>query len=404
MRPIAYCEMKYNIKIHLSVLEFLQFFVWGAWFVTTGTYLLTTLKFSGTEVGLVYGAPALAAMLAPFFVGVLADRFFAIEKILSLLHFVGGILLFIVSMLKDFYLFYPALILYTLTYSPTFALSSSLCFHHLEDPKRDFPLVRVWGTVGWIAVGILVGYFNWEPTVIPLQIGAITSIVLSIFSRQLPHTPPKERPKDFSLKQALGLDTLQMLNNRSFVILMLGLSLITIPSSFYYSFVNPYMNELGIKNAAGKMSIGQASEIFFILILPFCLKQLNLKKVIAIGMAAWAIRYFLFSYSTTADQLPIIYVGLLLHGISYSFTFLAGQIFIDGEVPANMRSSAQGFITFITMGFGPFFGSLFAGWVVSANLLENGFHQWEIIWLYPAGIGAVTTVCFLLLFRPLKKT
>ena len=395
--------MNNNIKIRLSVLEFLQFFVWGAWFVTTGTYLLKTLKFSGTEVGLVYGAPALAAMLAPFFVGVLADRFFAIEKILSLLHFIGGILLFIVSTLKDFYLFYPALILYTLTYSPTFALSSSLCFHHLENPKKDFPLVRVWGTIGWIAVGVLVGYFNLEPTVIPLQIGAITSIVLSLYSRRLPHTPPQERAKDFSLKQALGLDTLQLLNNKSFLILMLGLSLITIPSSFYYSFVNPYLNELGIKNAAGKMSIGQASEIFFILILPFCLRKFSLKKVIAIGMAAWAIRYFLFSYSTTADQLPIIYIGLLLHGISYSFTFLAGQIFIDGEVPVSMRSSAQGFITFITMGFGPFLGALFAGWVVSSNLLQNDLHNWEIIWLYPAGIGAFTTIGFLILFQPSNK-
>ena len=391
-----------NLKIQLSILEFLQFFVWGAWFVTTGTYLLQTLEFSGTQVGLVYGAPALASMIAPFLVGVLADRFFSIEKILSLLHFLGGIVLFIVSSLKDFYLFYPVLIVYTLLYTPTFALSSSLCFHHLENPKRDFPLVRVWGTIGWIAVGLLVGHLQLEPTVIPLKIAAVSSLLLSIFSLGLPHTPPTSKGSRFSFKQLLGLETLALLRNRSFAVLMIGLSLITLPSSFYYSFVNPYLNELGIANTAGKMSIGQASEIIFILILPFCLRRLPLKYIILTGMLAWSVRYFLFAYANSTAFMPIIYVGLLLHGISYSFTFLAGQIFIDGEVPVEMRSSAQGFITLITMGFGPFLGALLAGWIVSGHVLANEQHQWETIWLYPASIGAITFLFFLLFFQSKK--
>ena len=259
--------MKLKLQVQLSAMMFLQFFVWGAWFVTTGTYLMQTLKFSGTEIGLVYGAPALAAIISPFFVGLLADRFFSAEKLLGLLHLAGGMVLLLVAQIQSFYWFYPAILFYTLLFSPTFSLSSALCFHNLKNAQKDFPKIRVWGTIGWIVIGLIIGYLEVEPTVIPLQIAAGSSFFMGLYCFTLPRTPPLSRASRFRLSDLLGAETLALLKNRSFLVLMVSLTLITLPSSFYYSFVNPFMNELGIKNAAGKMSIGQMSEIFFIMIL-----------------------------------------------------------------------------------------------------------------------------------------
>ena len=392
--------MKLKLQVQLSAMMFLQFFVWGAWFVTTGTYLMQTLKFSGTEIGLVYGAPALAAIISPFFVGLLADRFFSAEKLLGLLHLAGGMVLLLVAQIQSFYWFYPAILFYTLLFSPTFSLSSALCFHNLKNAQKDFPKIRVWGTIGWIVIGLIIGYLEVEPTVIPLQIAAGSSFFMGLYCFTLPRTPPLSRASRFRLSDLLGAETLALLKNRSFLVLMVSLTLITLPSSFYYSFVNPFMNELGIKNAAGKMSIGQMSEIFFIMILPFCFRKISLKQIILLGMLAWSVRYFLFAYGDGGSWVGLIYVGLLLHGMSYTFTFLAGQIYVDEQVPATIRNAAQGFVTFITMGLGPFIGAIIAGGIVNYFEYPNELHNWKGIWFFPAFFGAASAVFFLLFFHP----
>ena len=395
--------MNLKLQIQLSTIQFLQFFVWGSWFVTTGTYLLQTLKFSGTQVGLVYGAPALAAIISPLLVGLLADNFFSTEKLLGTLHLVGGGVLLLAAQVKTFYLFYPVILFYTLLFSPTFSLSSALCFHNLEDAKKDFPKIRVWGTIGWIAIGLLIGYLQIEPTAKPMQIAALSSFITGLFCFTLPHTPPMAKKKKANIFDVFGKESVDLFKNRGFLVLMISLTLISLPSSFYYSFVNPYMNELGIKNAAGKMSIGQISEIFFIMILPFCFNRFRLKHIILLGMGAWAFRYFLFSIGDGDQYIYLIYFALLLHGLSYTFTFLAGQIYVDEQVPPTIRNAAQGLVTFITMGFGPFIGALIAGTIVNHYDLGNGLHDWSKIWLFPAFFGAIAAIFFLVFFRSKPK-
>lgn len=395
--------MEKNLQVRLSFMMFMQFFVWGSWFVTTGTYLMQQLKFTGTQIGLVYGAPALAAIISPFLVGLLADRFFSVEKLLGILHLLGAGVLFTASLLDTFYLFYPTILFYTLLFSPTFSLSSALCFHNLKDAQRDFPKIRVWGTIGWIVIGLIIGYLQIEPTVLPIKIAAASSLFTGLYCFTLPKTPPLNQASKMNLKALLGVETLELLKDRSFVVLMVSLSLVTLPSAFYYSFVNPYMNELGISNAAGKMSIGQISEIFFIMILPFCFRKFSLKQIIMWGMIAWSVRYFLFAFGNAEGGIGLVYIALLMHGMSYTFTFLAGQIYVDEQVPATIRNAAQGFVTFITMGLGPFVGALIAGAVVNHYEISSGLHEWKHIWFFPAIFGAIAALYFLLFFRPTKK-
>jgi nucleoside transporter len=304
-----------------------------------------------------------------------------------------------VAQIHSFQWFYPAILLYTLLFSPTFSLSSALCFHNLKNAQKDFPKIRVWGTIGWIFIGLLIGYLQIEPTAKPMQIAAGSSFFMGIFCFTLPKTPPLSRASTFKLVDLLGAETLILLKNRSFVVLMISLSLITLPSSFYYSFVNPFMNELGISNAAGKMSIGQVSEIFFIMVLPFCFRKFSLKQIILLGMLAWSVRYFLFAFGNADNRVGLIYLALLLHGISYTFTFLAGQIYVDEQVPASIRNAAQGFVTFITMGLGPFIGALIAGAVVHFFEFPDGLHNWKGIWVFPAFFGMASAIFFLLFFR-----
>jgi nucleoside transporter len=393
-------------RLKLSTMMFLQYFIWGAWYVTLGTYLGTTLKFSGDEIGLAYGSTAIAAMISPFFVGMIADRFFATERLLAVLHVVGGVILYYASTMVTFGPFYAVLIGYTLCYMPTLALTNSLSFHHMEDPAREFPKVRVLGTIGWIVAGLIIGRMGLEPTVVPLRIAAVASIVMGAYCLVLPHTPPRRAGTRATLSDVLGLEALQLLKDRSFAIFALGSFLICIPLQFYYAFTNLFLNEIGVSEPASKMTMGQMSEIFFMLVLPWFLVRVGVKRTLLVGMAAWTLRYALFAYGDTGALVWMLYAGILLHGICYDFFFVTGQIYVDEAAPLRIRAAAQGFLAFITLGVGMFIGAWASGQVVQYYTApgETAVHAWRSIWLVPAVAAAAVLALFAVLFRPGVKT
>ena len=387
--------MLLNTRLKLSTMMFLQYFVWGMWGVTMGTWLGETLHFTGAQIGLAFGTTALAAMISPFFVGMVADRFFATERILAALHLIGGPILFFVSLQTSFLPLYIVMLVYTLCFMPTLALTNSLSFHQMQDPGREFPAIRVLGTIGWIAAGLLVGSLGIEATAIPMKLAAAGSVALGLFCFALPHTPPKKTTERATWREVLGLDALKLMSDPSFAVFVIGSFLICIPLQFYYTFTNPFLNELHVSNAAGKMTMGQMSEIFFMLVMPLFFRKLGVKKMLLVGMAAWAARYALFAMGNNGSLVGMLYGGILLHGVCYDFFFVTGQIYVDQKAPVQLRAAAQGFIAFVTLGVGMFIGSWLSGTVVDAFQ-----HQWDRIWLVPSAGAAAVLLMFAVFFRP----
>lgn len=394
--------MSLDVRIRLWIMMFLEFFVWGTWYVTMGTYL-TELKFSGGEVGSAYSTTSIAAIISPFFVGLIADRFLPGQVVLGIMHLVGAGLLYYSSTITDAGTFFWVLLAYTLCYMPTISLVNAVSFNQMKDPGKEFPAIRVLGTIGWIVAGLLIGYLQIEKTAQPMIIGAVASVVLGVFSFLLPYTPPKARGGNISLGEIVGARALGMLKDPSFAIFTLSSLLICIPLSFYYNFTNVFLNESGVANAAGKMTMGQMSEIGFMLVMPFFFARLGVKKMLLIGMLAWAARYFLFAYGNAGSLAPMLYMGIILHGICYDFFFVTGQIYVDREAPNDVRASAQGFIALITYGAGMYIGSKLSGMVVEKYQLMDGDkivgHTWPSIWIVPAVMAIVITVLFAVTFR-----
>jgi nucleoside transporter len=394
--------MNFRTRAQLSGMMFLEYFVWGAWYVTLGTYLGATLKFDGTQIGLAYSAFAIAAMISPFFVGMVADRFFPTERVLGVLHLVGGAILYYLSTIEDFALFYPVIIAYTLCFMPTIALTNSLSFHHMDDPGKEFPGVRVLGTISWIVAGLIVGFLNVESQATPILIASGVSILMGLFSFTLPHTPPKSKGEKASWQDIIGLDALKLMKERSFAVLFIASLLICIPLSFYYSFANLFLNNIGVENAAGKMTMGQMSEIVFLLLMPFFFKRLGYKKMLMIGMACWALRYIMFMLGDPGGLVWLLYGGIILHGICYDFFFVTGQIYVDERAPKNIKSAAQGLITFATYGVGMFIGSVLSGIVAENYTVDQSTYLWDKIWLVPAILSAIVLVLFTIFFKEKK--
>ena len=393
-------------RIRLSVMMFLNYVIWGSWYVTLGAYLTINLKFTGIHAGAVFGTTALACMISPFFVGLIADRFFSSERVLAVLHLLGAVLLVLVTKVTGFGAVYTLMFAYCLCYFPTIALTNSLTLQHLKDPGRDFPLIRVFGTLGWIAIGVTIGRLGVETSTVPFMLAAGASVVMSIFSLTLPHTPPPSKGQTVTLRRILGLDALVMLKRSSFAVFAVASILACIPLTFYFSFTNAYLNELHIENAAGKMALGQASEVVMMLLMPFILRRVTVRSILIMGLMAWSVRYLLLAYGNPYGGIWMFYVAILLHGICYDFFFMTGQLYTDQEAPANLRSAAQGLITFLTYGVGMLIGSLIAGRTVDyfTHTVEGVVvRNWQSFWISSALSAFVILLLIAVFFRSRSK-
>ena len=398
--------MKVATRLQLSVMMFLNFFVWGIWFVTMGTYLSKTLHASDVENGLAYGTQSLGAIIAPFVIGLIADKFFAAQKILGVLHIAGAGLMYYISTRTDFNSFYPVILVYMILYMPTLALVNSISFKQMDNPEKEFSFIRVWGTIGWIVAGLIIGWLAYEQNnslVNTFKISAAVSLVLGIFSFTLPNTPPANSSKKISVAEIIGLDALKLLKDKNFLVFFLSSLLICVPLAFYYQETNLFLNETKMSGAAAKMSMGQMSETIFLFLMPLFFSKLGVKKMLLVGMLAWLVRYVLFAYGNIDDSIGFLYLGIILHGVCYDFFFVTGQIYTDEKAGDTIRSSAQGMITLATYGVGMLIGFWFAGITTDHYKTAEG-HNWKSIWLIPATISAVMVILFGLLFKDTKKT
>jgi nucleoside transporter len=391
-----------QIRVRLGAMMFLEYFIWGAWYVTVGTWLASSLHFTGQQIGLAAGTTAVGAMIAPFFVGLIADKLFATQRVLAGLHLLGGILLFLASQQIIFSSIYPLLLLYCLCFMPTLALTNSLAFRQMSDPKLEFGPIRVLGTAGWIAAGLLVGTLRLEATARPLQLAAALSVLMAVYCLTLPDTPPLAREGRFSLSSIFPREAIALLRERSMAVFAIASFLICIPLQFYYAFTNLFLNESGVHNAAGKMTGGQMSELFCMLLIPWFFRRLGVKYMLVAGMSAWVLRYLLFAYGNADSKVWMFWLGILLHGICYDFFFVTGQIYIDRKASHALRAAAQGLITFITYGAGMFVGSWLSGAVVerysTTSVTGATVHSWPSIWLVAASASAAVLVLFLVTF------
>jgi nucleoside transporter len=399
--------MNLQLKSRLSLMMFMQYFIWGVWYVTVVTWLASTLHLSGQQVGIVAGATAVGATVAPFFVGLIADKYFATEKVLALLHAVGGIFLLAASRQTTFVSVYVFVLAYCLCYMPTLALTNSLCFRQMQDTEREFGGVRVLGTLGWIVAGILIGTLGIEATSHPLQIAAVASFFMGAYCLTLPHTPPLATAGRFA-SSIFPKEAVLLLKERSMAVFALASFLICIPLQFYYAFTNLFLNQIGVRNAAGKMTGGQISELLCMLLIPWFFRRLGVKYMLAAGMAAWVLRYLLFAFGDAGPRVWMLVGGIILHGICYDFFFVTGQIYIDRKASLALRAAAQGLISFITYGIGMFVGSWLSGAVVQHFGRPAGdgstLYDWRSIWIFSGVASLVVLLFFLFTFSEKPET
>jgi nucleoside transporter len=400
--------MKFGIQARLGLMMFLQFYIWGGWFVTLGSYLAANLHASGAESALAYSTQSWGAIIAPLFVGLVADRYLNAERLLGIIHLIGAVLMWRLAGAGSFASFYPLLLGYMLLYMPTLALVNTVAFRQMTDPSRHFSRIRVWGTLGWIAAGLAISYlFGWDSTSAlaagelrkTFYVCSIASFALGAYSFTLPATPPPaKREARARVSSLLNLDALALLRVPNFLVFFVASILICIPLAFYYQHANQFLTEIQVANATGKQTLGQASEVAFMLLMPYCLLRLGLKATLLVGMGAWALRYILFAFGNAHELSWMLLIGIALHGVCYDFFFVSGQIFTDAKAGSRYKSSAQGLITIATYGLGMLIGFSLAG-MVSDAYVRAGIHDWRAIWLYPAAFAAVVFAAFALSFK-----
>lgn len=397
-----------GIKVRLGLMMFLQFFIWGGWFVTMGSHLAIGLGATGTQIGAAYATQSWGAIIAPFIVGLIADRYFNAERVLGILHLAGAALLYQAATARDFAAFFPFILAVMVLYMPTLALVNSICFRQLRDPALEFSTLRVWGTIGWIVAGLAISFvFGWDAAGAVTQgqlkntflMSAAASLILGLFSFALPVTPPLGvADSRRGLRDALGVDALMLLANRNFLVFFIASVLICVPLAFYYQCANQFLTEIHVPNAAGKQTLGQMSEVLMMLMLPLFLKRFGMKLTLLVGMLAWAVRYVLFAFGNAGDLVILLLIGIALHGLCYDFFFVSGQIYIDSKAGRAIKSSAQGLITLATYGVGMLIGFWVAGHIVDSRAAGTT-HDWRVIWLYPAAFAVLVFAAFALLFR-----
>jgi nucleoside transporter len=388
---------------------FLQFFVWGAWYTTIAVYM--TNEGMATLTHWPYTVNPIAAIAAPFFVGLVADRFFATEKVFGILHLLGGVLLLAAPQtVGNSTLFIVMLLLYNLCYMPTIALSNSLAFHNIADQEKQFPRIRVWGTIGWIIAGLFISFglakfvsgVKPEETALPLYTAGVASLLLAAFSFTLPHTPPPARGQAVSARSVIGLDAFQQLGSRPFYVFIISALLLCIPLAAYYNFTQLYLQTARVENIAATQTLGQVSETVFMFLMPFFFARLGVKKMLLAGMASWVLRYVLFSVGAPDAVYWMIVGGILLHGLCYDFFFVTGMIYVDKKSTSAIRGQAQGFFVFVTYGVGMLIGAQVAGNVYNrflAGAPALTLDQWQSFWMLPAGFAALVLIFFGLAFH-----
>lgn len=391
--------MKNSTRFQLMAMMFLLYFVWGAWYGQMSKYMFTELGATGVQVGNAYAAFSIAMIIAPFFVGMIADRYFAAQKVLGILNLVGAGILYVLSEVKDPDTFFWVILAYCITFAPAMSLTTSIAMQQVTNSEKDFPAIRVMGTVAWIAVTNIIGYYEIGGTALIFKISMFTAAFLGVYSFFLPDTPPKPTSHT-SFSDILGLDAFKLFKDRSFAIFFISSLLICIPLSFYYAMANPSLTDSGMTNVENKMSLGQASEVVFMLLIPLAFSRFGVKWMLVVGLIAWIIRFIGFGYGNASSEW-LLYLAIVLHGVCYDFFFVTGQIYTDSKAGEQYRSSAQGLISIATYGIGMGIGSWIAGVVADMYTVDN-VKNWTSIWMVPAGIAAVVLVLFVLFFRDNK--
>jgi len=397
--------MKTKTYLSLSLMMFLEFFIWGVWYVAAGNYL-ATIGFGGDEIGRSFSTLAWGSIVAAFFVSLIADKYFSAQKLNGVLHLMAGVLMYWVSQIHNPTLFFWVLLFYMFCYMPTIAITTTIALRHTPDAGKQFPRIRVLGTIGWIVGGLLISWLDLENGPVPMILAAGASLLLGVYSFFLPDTPAQRLEEKITISDILGLDALKTLKNRSFAILIISILLISVPFAMYFQYTNIAMNEAGIENVAGLMSMGQMSEVIFMLLMPLLFVRLGIKRMLLMGMVAWIIRYTLFAFGNNAELISFFYIGIILHGVCYDFFYVTAQIYFDRKAPRNLRASFQGLITFITYGVGWLIGTNLSGWELSrGEIIEGGQvvgHNWQSLMLVPAAIALVVTVLFVFFFKQEK--
>ena len=400
--------MKILTRFQLSTMMFLEFFIWGGWFVTLGTFLGQNLSATGAQTGMAFSTQSWGAIIAPFIIGLIADRFFNAERILGFLHLAGAVLLYMMFQSEDFTNFYPFVLGYMIIYMPTLALVNSISFYQMTDPSKQFSGIRVFGTLGWIISGVVISLvFGWDSAIAREEgmlkytflMAAVASAVLGLFSFTLPKTPPSSKGEKVTLSDILGLEALALLKGKNFLMFFISSVLICIPLAFYYQNANPFLSEVGMEDPTFMMSIGQISEALFLLLLPFFFKKYGFKITLLAGMLAWVVRYLLFAYGDAGELTFMLIIGIALHGICYDFFFVSGQIYTDSKAGPKIKSAAQGLITLATYGVGMLIGFWVAGQISDLYLNADGSHNWQQIWVVPAGFAFVVMIIFAIFFK-----